>query len=293
MEPNTNEWLMWRHRGIGSSDAAIIMDKSPYKTPYQLWEEKIQPSPPKEEKSFILDKGHRLEKKARAAYELETGIEAKPQLAENAQFSFLRSSLDGWVSGSRRAVEMKYVGKEYFEKTNLQSDIKEMDHIQLHHQFMVSGCVAIDYVLYNDEYDKIKIVMTSPDVEFCKTLLEKELNFWNMVKNQIAPPLSNKDWKSLKSKPMETKFQKYFEFDKSIKLLTASQKKVKEEIIKKMNHPRVKCGKYSFVQSLRIGNIDYKNIPDIQRLDPDYLNSFRKPPSKTVKLSLAKDLKTQ
>src|SRR5271156_958184 len=34
------EWLKWREGGIGGSDIATIMGHNPYKTPYQLWEEK-------------------------------------------------------------------------------------------------------------------------------------------------------------------------------------------------------------------------------------------------------------
>ena len=40
MEQKSEEWLDWRKKGIGSSDAPIIMGVSPWKTPFELWEEK-------------------------------------------------------------------------------------------------------------------------------------------------------------------------------------------------------------------------------------------------------------
>ena len=35
-----NHWHKERSKGLGGSDAGIICNLSPYKTPYQLWEEK-------------------------------------------------------------------------------------------------------------------------------------------------------------------------------------------------------------------------------------------------------------
>ena len=35
------EWLQWRSQGITASDIPIILGLSPYKTPWQLWAEKV------------------------------------------------------------------------------------------------------------------------------------------------------------------------------------------------------------------------------------------------------------
>ena len=34
------EWVQLRSRGIGGSDASVIMGKNPYRSILQLWEEK-------------------------------------------------------------------------------------------------------------------------------------------------------------------------------------------------------------------------------------------------------------
>jgi predicted phage-related endonuclease len=41
MQQQTPEWLEFRKNKIGASDAPIIMETSPWKTPYQLWLEKL------------------------------------------------------------------------------------------------------------------------------------------------------------------------------------------------------------------------------------------------------------
>ena len=39
----SDEWRLWRSQGVSASEAAIIMNRSPYKTPWRLWAEKNRP----------------------------------------------------------------------------------------------------------------------------------------------------------------------------------------------------------------------------------------------------------
>jgi putative phage-type endonuclease len=34
------EWLRWRAQGVTASEAAIVLGRSPYKTPWRLWAER-------------------------------------------------------------------------------------------------------------------------------------------------------------------------------------------------------------------------------------------------------------
>lgn len=34
------EWLRWRAQGVTASEAAVVLDRSPYKTPWRLWAER-------------------------------------------------------------------------------------------------------------------------------------------------------------------------------------------------------------------------------------------------------------
>ena len=95
MQDKSEEWLEWRRKGIGSSDAPIIMGVSDYATPYELWLEKTGKSKRDNTTNFIQDKGNRAEAFIRARIELETGLEYPPQQCEHYQDRFLRASLDG------------------------------------------------------------------------------------------------------------------------------------------------------------------------------------------------------
>src|SRR5271169_4709118 len=66
-------WLEMRRNKIGASDAPIIMEVSPWKTPYQLWEEKLKLRPDTVENG-AMKRGKQLEKKALREFENITGL---------------------------------------------------------------------------------------------------------------------------------------------------------------------------------------------------------------------------
>ena len=73
MQQNTEEWLEFRRDKIGASDAPIIMGKSPWKTPHQLWEEKIGVRTSSYE-TAAMRRGKDLESEARKHFEQQTGL---------------------------------------------------------------------------------------------------------------------------------------------------------------------------------------------------------------------------
>ena len=40
LDQRSDNWHRWRTNGVGASDICVLMGSSPYKSPYQLWEEK-------------------------------------------------------------------------------------------------------------------------------------------------------------------------------------------------------------------------------------------------------------
>ena len=120
IEQNTNEWLELRKTRLGASDANIIMGKSKFKTPNELYLEKINPSIKKadSENTFVQDKGHRLEVKTRAMIEVETGIDFPALVVLSETYPFLMASLDGYGEsddGYGIVLEAKYCGQDDFE----------------------------------------------------------------------------------------------------------------------------------------------------------------------------------
>jgi putative phage-type endonuclease len=98
-------WLDYRLSRIGSSDAATIAGFNPWKTPMQLYNEKINNT-----KTFVNDamkKGTKLEPVARAAYEELTGQAMFPDVVEHPNHEWMIASLDGISLDKKRVVEIK------------------------------------------------------------------------------------------------------------------------------------------------------------------------------------------
>lgn len=293
MQQNTDNWLLWRHKGLGSSDAAIVMGVHPDKTPFQLWEEKILPEPPKQEKNFIFEKGHRLEKKARADFELKMGLEFSATTGEREDYKFIKVSLDGWNADSNRGLEIKYVGKDYFENTNKFEDIKPDHYCQMMHQFLVTNAKSIYYCLYNDKIDKTKIIEVKPDEKYCAELLLKECSFWDLVTSKTAPELTDKDWKVIKNKELAKVLMYRDCFVEQVKSIEALIKLCDIDIKAIFKKGRGICDGYKMEYIMTKGRIDYKKIPIVKQMSEGAFEKFRTKPSKRFKITPPKDQESQ
>src|SRR5271170_1345030 len=109
MIQNTPEWLEMRRNKIGASDAPIIMQVSPWKTPYQLWEEKLGIAKQKQI-SYEMQRGTNLEEIARQEFEKMTGLIIFPQVVQHPNFEWMIASLDGIDLAHENIVEIKCPG---------------------------------------------------------------------------------------------------------------------------------------------------------------------------------------
>src|ERR1700685_3274228 len=94
LRQNTPEWSVYRKGKIGASLAPVIMNVSPWQTPYQLWEEMLEIRPPKAQNA-AMRRGLDLEQKARNLFEIETGISVSDAVYENGAVDWLFASFDG------------------------------------------------------------------------------------------------------------------------------------------------------------------------------------------------------
>lgn len=91
-------WLKWRGKGLGSSDAAVLLGTSPWKTIEQLLDEKLGLW--KATFGFAqkqaMERGKELEPKIREWYEHTVDALFPDGIATHAQHEFMRASYDGF-----------------------------------------------------------------------------------------------------------------------------------------------------------------------------------------------------
>lgn len=278
-----NEWLKWRHKGIGSSDAAVIMGVSPWKTPLELYEEKILPEPPAQTgNTYIMDKGNRMETKIRAHFEFMMGRSFAPKLFAMEKFPYILASLDGYDETMCEQIEIKMCGKDDFANS-LKGIVPEKYIPQIDHQLMVSGSTLCHYVCYwmNEEIkdesihaDRFHSIECRPNKERMSALLEAEVKFWTQVENKTPPPLSDKDFKMLKGMAKEAnKFRRLKLKAEGLKIEIETAREALIAAAELAGHPRLTVAGLKISKMTRAGQVDYKTVPQLKNVD---LNKYRK-----------------
>ena len=108
LDQDTEQWLEWRHTGIGGSDASTIMGKNRFKSPAQLlYEKKNHIDEPANE---AMAEGKRLEPHARTDYVNKTNNDVHPICIQSVEYPWLLASLDGFSADRKKLVEPKLSG---------------------------------------------------------------------------------------------------------------------------------------------------------------------------------------
>jgi putative phage-type endonuclease len=184
VKQNSEDWDAWRLKGLGASEAPIVMGISKYQTPKQLFNVKmgLEVYKPNE---FITGLGHRFEPRALAYINLMEEADYEPTLCTHSQEEWIRCSLDGLYEGT--PLEIKYVGAEKLEMAKHQV-VQDITHwIQMQHQMMVTGSLRCIYLCYTldkprKEIDEVTYFSVDYDEEYAlRELFPKLKEFWAKV----------------------------------------------------------------------------------------------------------------
>jgi len=183
MQQGTQEWLERRRQSIGSSDTPVILGLSPYSHPTiaELIKEKRGEAQPRKNE-WVLQKGHEIEAKVRAKFELTSDGEFPPAFMENGIY---HASLDGFNSKIGMPIEIKYVGA------------KNVNNIPAHHY------AQLMHLMYVSKTDKILFIRSNDGINTFETFVEFNPWFWKK-----AMPELERFWKRVKTIP-RTSNKKY------------------------------------------------------------------------------------
>ena len=188
------DWLEYRKRGIGGSDASVVCGISRYKSPVELWMEKTNQMPPQEAGEAAYW-GTQLEALVRTEFSKRTGIEVRQvrQLLQSEEQPFMLANLDG-------VCEHPDYGPCIFEaKTASSFKVGEWEdtvpdeyYLQIQHYMAVTGYrAAYIAVLIGGNTFRWKLI--ERDEEMISMLTAFEAVFWNHVLDMTPPPLDGSD----------------------------------------------------------------------------------------------------
>lgn len=229
IEPQSHEWHEWRKGGIGSSDIAAIMAKSPFKTARKLYDEKTGMNYTIRENPYMI-RGRRFEDRARETFEKHVFKKFEPICIEDDKHSFLHASLDGYCFDTDESLEIKVPGEKNWESSN-EGDIPEYYQIQMQWQMMITGHNYMYYVVYAPEIPDCIYIKYEANPQWQEQLKKEALIFWDNMAKNIAPPLQKGDYIEIEDPTLEKLQSEYVAVDEEIKTLQQKQKNLKKQIL--------------------------------------------------------------
>lgn len=178
--------LEQRKKGLGGSDIAAICGLSPWKSAYQVWLDKTGRSNGQEQNDAMAY-GTMIEPVIRHWYEQHTGqkVNVPSRILVHPTHDFMLANLDGHTED--RVIEIKTARSNSDWGKPGTDEVPPYYLTQGHHYMMVSGFELVDFVV--SFAGTMPVVYTvEADAEIQDMLLEKESEFWNMVKSDTPPP---------------------------------------------------------------------------------------------------------
>ncbi len=269
LEQNTPEWEEWKKSKIGASDAPVIMGVSPYQTPYQLWETKLNLVPPKA-KNMGMEKGHAMEEKARSELEKLTGFLFFPKVMQHPSISWMSCSLDCMDIDGKHIGELKYANQEDYSLAAA-GKVPEKHFPQLQHQMEVCGVEMTFYFSFNGAQGSL--VKVYRDDNYIKKLIKKEEEFWDRLQNWSPPELTERDYVKNSDTEALKIASKLLSIMEKRKSLEEEEKALRASVIDFAGHRNCVIGGLKITRSIRKGNVDYKSVPELKGVD---LEKYRK-----------------
>jgi putative phage-type endonuclease len=202
---NREEWLQARRSGIGASDAAAILGHSRWRSPLDLFCDKIGLAKPESEIPEWIEWGNTLEPiiaekfSERAGYYLDDP--GRFTIQRSKSHPFLLVTLDRFIVGQRNGTDNDIIFAEEdrgiceiknvagFKEDEWEDELPIEYQIQMQHGFLVTGLKwGVFPVLFGGH--KLEWFPVKRNDRFCAYLLEQETEFWRrIVEND--PPLAD------------------------------------------------------------------------------------------------------
>lgn len=187
------EWLKYRKRGIGGSDAGAVCGLNPYRTAMQVYQDKVSEEI-EEMDNEAMRQGREFEDYVAKRFMEATGKKVRRANAMfyNEEYPFMLADVDRMVVGENAGLECKTASPYMADKWK-DGNIPLSYQIQCYHYMAVSNADAwyLAVVIYGREFKYYKI---ERDEALIADLIQIEKTFWenHVMKQQIPDPDGSK-----------------------------------------------------------------------------------------------------
>jgi putative phage-type endonuclease len=248
------DWLEYRAKSIGGSDAAALMDMSSWQSPLSLYLQKTQPVK-ESEGSEAMRLGNDLEEYVAQRFTEASGKKVRKDnyMWMHDDYDFITANVDRVVVGENAGLECKTMGS--FNNYDLENgEVPAQYYCQCQHYMMVMGWdrMYLGILVLQKGFYWLTIERNE---EFIEELLATELNFWNghvVPKLMPAPDGSESSMDALKEifprsnnqeqRVSDELIAKYRELGELIKTLEVQQEEVKQQLCAQLGDAGVGVG---------------------------------------------------
>ncbi len=278
IKQNTQEWLDLRKNHIGASDAPVILGQSPWKTAFQLWEEKLglREVP---QMNAAMKRGHELEPIARQAYNDYTGNCAEPEVVFHPEHKWMMASLDGLSLDRSVIVEIKCPGQADHDLA-AEGKIPVKYYAQLQHQLATIGLNLLHYFSYKD--GEFHLVEVEADEGFIRGLYKKEMDFWKKMQDFEPPALQERDFVQKEDQGWCALAQQWEAANKALAEMKLKEKQCRDALIQAAGNRNCLGAGVKVQKVVRKGTVDYKAVPELEGVD---LEKYRKSPVESWRIT--------
>ena len=271
LDQNTKEWLEERKKYIGGSDLPSIMQVSPWRTVFQLWEEKLCIcTPDHASKAYIFWKGHRMEAIARQNRELQIGFDIPAQVIQSDQFPWARVSLDCLNVKKDYVGEIKFMGVDSWNLLKYEKEIPDHYYPQVQYQLFVTGMSELEFIGINED-KKLAITIIKPDLPYMEKMIKTCIYFWKLKEEKKAPRQVQQDFKKLSRIKAVTACKRIFIIDKKINSLMDERVSLQKVVLDGAKSTRMLFSNKIVVRTRRFDSDDLSLIEDFKGHNLDYV----------------------
>jgi putative phage-type endonuclease len=301
------QWLEWRAHGVSASEVAVILGRSPYKTPWRLWAEKTGLVRRETELSsdWFRSKGIAGEDPARRAFEDQHDTLLLALCGEADADPLLRASFDG-IDNDGRPVELKVACQAVYQEVldrGRESTAFNLYWPQVQTQLFVADQTQGWLVFWYGPGAWVEFEVERDDAFVTQTLIPECRAFWDRVLTGKEPDRDAERDLYLPSGPDLERWTKRAvdyrdqaarkaKLDAEVKKLKASMDVIEESLVAMMgDFLLAETAGLKVLRYCQRGNIGYKDAlaafcPD---LDPQTLEAFRAATSDRVKVTVLKE----
>ncbi len=251
----TEAWHQFRKKGIGASEIAAIIGVCPYSTPLMVFNVKTGRSAGFEGNS-ATQRGSELESKARALYEILSMEDMEPACVIHPKYEIIRASLDGITADKTKILEIKCLGKDSHAAVKA-GQIPPHYLPQVQYQLAASGADRCDFFSFGAD-ESHGLIEVLPDIEYQGMLVAKALEFWELVKADTPPPMTDRDFKIVEDPAVVELCEYLIKWKDSIR--KEKLDKLKAQIMELSGHPKMKCGVVQISAVNRLGKFSYHRL---------------------------------